>query len=66
MKIRVYLVFKDSVNRIGLKFTKIFKEAASNTIPALTVYFNEDNGIKSITRLQLHSMAFDDAQFSAN
>ena len=59
MKMRIYLIFEDSVKHIGLKFTKIFKEAASKTIPALTVFFNIEDELIRINRLQLHSICFD-------
>lgn len=60
MKMRIYLIFEDSVKHIGLKFTKIFKEAASKTIPTLTVFFNREDELIRINRLQLHSLCFDE------
>lgn len=57
---RIYLIFEDSVKHIGLKFTKIFKEATSKTIPALTVFFNREDEFIRINRLQLHNLYFDE------
>lgn len=59
MKLRLYLILDDSVKRVGVNLTRTFKELASQTVPALTVYFSEVDGMKSIIRLQLHTLTFD-------
>lgn len=60
IKTRTYLIFDNSIKRIGLRSKKKFKEAASKIIPCLAVYFEENEGIKRIFRLKIYNYAFNE------